>query len=134
MALPRMRPNNSYAIGQLQDSATNVAVRVIHVNDTTLTETPYQELLSKREETRLSEQKTYDNDFVADGKSETVLIDESADSLTEEFRMPTESELRIAKLTNIPRRGFCVSADIEKITADSYRYLYDPDEFTPPDI
>ena len=51
-----------------------------------------------------------------------------------ECRMPAESELRQARLMNIPTRGFCVGADIEKINADSYRYSYDPEEFAPPDI
>jgi len=49
-------------------------------------------------------------------------------------RLPTESLLREARLLNIPKRGFCVSADIEIITAESYRYLIDREEFTPPVI
>ena len=67
-------------------------------------------------------------------ESATVLIGESGDELVNECRMPTDLEIQQAKLMNIPKRGFCVSADIEKITADSYRYIYDPEEFVPPDI
>ena len=46
----------------------------------------------------------------------------------------TESELRQIRLMNIPTRGFCISADEERITAESYRYLYDPEEFETPEI
>ena len=67
----------------------------------------------------------YDNDLEVNG--ETVLAGESADDSIDEFRMPTESELRQARLMNIPTRGYCVSDDLEKITADSYRYLSDPE-------
>ncbi len=49
-------------------------------------------------------------------------------------RMPTEHELRVARLMNIPTRGFCVSADLEKINAKSYKYMYDPEEYEPPEI
>ncbi len=49
-------------------------------------------------------------------------------------RMPTEHELRAARLMNIPTRGFCVSADLEKINAESYKYMYDPEEYEPPEI
>ena len=49
-------------------------------------------------------------------------------------RKLTESELRQARLMNIPKRGFCVSADLEKINADVHRHFYDPEEFAPPDI
>lgn len=51
-----------------------------------------------------------------------------------EFRIPTASLLREARLLNIPKRRFCVSADIETITAESYCYLNDREEFTPPVI
>ena len=51
-----------------------------------------------------------------------------------ECRLPIESLLREARLLNIPGCGFCVSADIEKVTAESYRYLNDHEEFTPPVI
>lgn len=49
-------------------------------------------------------------------------------------RTPTEIEIMKARLMNIPKRGFCVSADLEKINRESYRFIYDPDEFEPPDI
>ena len=74
----------------------------------------------------------YGNDLGAN--EETILTGESADGSVDECLMPTESELRQARLMNIPTRGFCVSADLEKINADSYRYSYDPEEFAPPDI
>jgi hypothetical protein len=38
------------------------------------------------------------------------------------------------ELKNIPTRGFCVSADLEQINAESYKYTNDPKEFEPPDI
>ena len=50
------------------------------------------------------------------------------------YRIPTEYELRVARLTNTPTRGFCVSWDIEQITAESYKHLYDPEEFELPEI
>ena len=52
----------------------------------------------------------------------------------DKVRIPTEHELRVARLMNVPKRGFCVSYDIEKLNAESYQYLYDPDEFKPPDV
>ena len=81
----------------------------------------------------------YDNKGIYDNSDlevngETVLTKEFADDSIDECRMPTESELRQARLMNIPTRGFCVSSDLEKINADSYRYSYDPEEFAPPDI
>ncbi|MFC1717533.1 hypothetical protein ACFL6S_27985 [Candidatus Poribacteria bacterium] len=66
--------------------------------------------------------------------SETVLTGRASDDSIAEYRMPNELELQQARLMNIPTRGFCVSADLEKINADSYRYSYDPEEFAPPDI
>jgi len=57
----------------------------------------------------------------------------SEDDPIDGCRIPTESELRQAEITNIPTRGFCVSAEEERITAESYRYLYDPEEFETPD-
>ena len=50
------------------------------------------------------------------------------------YRMPSDYELRVARLTNTPSRGFCVSADIEQITAESYQHLYNPEDFEPPEI
>lgn len=50
------------------------------------------------------------------------------------LRMPTEHELRVARLMNIPTRGFCVGADLEKINAESYKYMYHPEEYEPPDL
>jgi len=136
MALPRIRPKNPYAINCFQDSATNIAVSISdyikRMNDTTFTENPWQEFASSQVEAKRSEQKIYDNGFIKD--SETVLVDEFDDDLVDRCRVPTESELRQTRLMNIPTRGFCISADAEKITAESYRYLYDPEEFETPEI
>ncbi len=32
------------------------------------------------------------------------------------------------------KRGFCVSADLEQITAESYKYIHDPEEFKSPEM
>jgi len=140
MALPNIRSNNPYAINLFQDSAT-IAVSIgrrkpyiIHMDDTTHSEIPWQEGHSKMEEASCSKREAYDNDLITRGDSETVLIDESTDLLTGKRRVPTESELRQIRLMNIPTRGFCISADEERITAESYRYLYDPEEFETPEI
>ena len=140
MALSRIRPNNSYAINLFQDSAT-IAVNIdrrkpyiIRVDDTTRSEIPWQEGHNKMEEASCSKREAYHNDVITRGDSETVLIDESTDLLTDKWRIPTESELRQIRLMNIPTRGFCISADEERITAESYRCLYDPEEFETPEI
>jgi len=44
------------------------------------------------------------------------------------------TEQRRGRRLNKPSRGFCVSADIEKITAEAYKYLTDPKEFEPPKV
>ena len=47
---------------------------------------------------------------------------------------PTVADVAKALVWPLERdsRGFCVGADVEKITADSYRDTYDPGEFEPP--
>ncbi len=73
----------------------------------------------------LSRYKTYEQE-----QEECVVTEIESDNMT----TPTESEVRQAKLTNTPTRGFCISADLEQIAAESYKYLYDPEEFEPPEL
>jgi hypothetical protein len=69
-----------------------------------------------------------------EAKSDTSSASDYVRELVLGGQIPSESQLRQARLMNIPTRGFCVSADLEKINADSYRHSYDPEEFAPPDI
>ncbi len=144
MSLRRIQQDNVYVVKpfQVQGAATTASIGinekipdVKRVDETVFSRKPeWRVLLIKQDQDRHAEQKTYENDLTANGKSETVPMGEFADDPIAECRMPTESELRQARLMNIPTRGFCVGADIEKINADSYRYSYDPEEFAPPDI
>jgi len=142
MSLRRISQNNAYIAVPFQGTATTVAVdigQVIpdlkRVNETIFSRNDeWQSLLNKQAQAERAEQNAYDKDLAVNGDTETFLAGESADDSIAECRMPTELELQQARLMNIPTRGFCVSADLEKINADSYRYLYDPEEFAPPDI
>ena len=138
----RIQHDNAYVSKPFYVTATTVAVGIddripdtIHVKETIFSRKPeWHILLIKQEQARRSERKIYVDELTANGDSETALAKESGDDFVFECRIPTEPELQQARLMNIPTRGFCVSADIEKITAKSYRYIYDPEEFAPPDI
>ena len=90
------------------------------------------EWLIKQERFIHAERGTYEDEYSISMDRDTASTVEVIDESTYEYPVPTEYELRVAKLTNTPSRGFCISADIEKITADSYDRTYDPDEFSLP--
>jgi len=141
MALPR-RINNLYTTYQntaafglsrvgTSTIATNINEKISYV---ALDNFDFLEYLQERhsdvKEANVPNQEIYDDDVITKRDSETVLVDESVDIPID--YMPAESELRHAQLLNIPTRGFCVSADLEELNADSYIYSQDSEEFAPP--
>ena len=146
---PKIQHYNAYTIPPIQCTATTVVTDMEHeisiaglVNKAILSPRDNLSLFLwlssliniKQSQFRDTEFGEYNDVLALSVKSETALSEGFTDVELTEFRIPIESELRQAQLMNIPKRGFCVSADIEKITADSYNQIYDPEEFVPPDI
>lgn len=131
-----------YITKLFHDAATTVATPIPEVipdmewvNETIFSRnSEWQELLMKQDRDKRSERKSYGDDLVVNKESATASVEKYDDDSISEYRIPTESELRQIRLMNIPTRGFCISAEEERITAESYRYLYDPEEFETPEI
>jgi len=142
MALRAIQPNKVYINKPFYDTATAIVTPLYEVvpdmkwaNQAIFSRRPeWQELLMKQDRNKRSERKAFEDDLIVNKEIGTASVKEYNDSSIYECRIPTEFELHQAEIMNIPTQGFCVSADIEKITAESYRYLYDPDEFTPSKI
>jgi hypothetical protein len=140
MSLPKLKTqhHNAYIAMPIQCTATTVATDMEHemsiaglVNEAIFSSRakwlPFL-INIKQSQFRDTEFSEYSDVLALSVKSETALSEGFTDV------EPTKSEIRQAQLMNIHKRGFCISADIEKITADSYSQIYDPEEFVPPDI